>query len=326
MRREAVSRDGNSLAGEIVAELRSFGLTDHEAQAYVALLQESPATAYQVSKESGLPRANVYAAVESLAKKGFAQPVTQNPLRYVPVQPEALFARMLSNMDAQCRRVADKLSLLRRDSGEEYVWTLRGDESIRAKIASMINSAQSHVWIKAHTRILEEHQAALLGAARRGVQVILILFGDRAALDSYDLAPPSRAYMHENSGLEVGLANNLITVATDFTEALTANTAEGGCGAYTRNLPVVNLAESLIRHEIYLAEIFARFDAKIVAEFGPALVSLRRRYLPAPQAGALVERLKQLEKHRSVDRVKAPVRTKRSEKPSPMRRHLTGKT
>ncbi len=318
-----MAQDTNRLAAEIAADLRGFGLTDHEAQAYLALLQESPATAYQVSKESGLPRANVYAAVESLAKKGFAQPVTENPLRYVPVQPEALFARMLQDIDAQCRRAANKLSQLRRSTGEEYVWTLRGDEAVRAKIASMIAAAQSHVWIKAHARMLEGHRAALLGAAKRGVQIILILFGEPAALDGYRLKPPSRVYMHENSGLEVGLANNLITVATDFKEALTANTAEGGCGAYTRNLPVVNLAESLIRHEIYLAEIFGRFGPQIEAEFGPALVSLRRNYLPSPQASALVERLGRHGKSARAGRADAAERRKRLRKTARIRRGST---
>jgi hypothetical protein len=39
------------------------------------------------------------------------------------------------------------------------------------------------------------------------------------------------------------------------------------------------MAESLIRHEVYLAEIFARFGAEIEEAFGPALVRLRERYL-----------------------------------------------
>lgn len=287
----AAATNQADLAVEIVEDLRGFGLTEYEAQAYLSLLQNSPATAYQVSKGRGLPRANVYAAVESLAKKGFAQPVSESPLRYVPVQPELLFARMLQDVNAQCRRVDNKLSQLRRSTGEEYVWTLRGDDAIRAKMGDMIQTARSHVWIKAHARILEAHRPALLRAAGRGIQVILILFGDASVLRDYELSPPSRVYMHESSGLEVGLANSLVTVATDFKEALTVNTAEGGFGAYTRNLPVVNLAESLIRHEIYLAEIFGRFGPQIEATFGPALVSLRSRYLPAPQASALVSRL-----------------------------------
>jgi sugar-specific transcriptional regulator TrmB len=285
-------QDKHKMTAEIGGDLRSLGFTDYEAQAYLALLQDSPATAYQVSKDSGLPRPNIYAALESLTKKGAAQPVTESPVRYVPVQPEVLFARMLQDVNSQCRRVADKLSRLRRQTGEEYVWSLRGEETIRAKIEDMIETAQSHVWIKAHARIVQEHHDKLLRTAARGVQVILILFGDSGCLAKYRFDPPSRVYMHENSGMEVGLAHTLVTVAIDFRETLTVNIVEGGFGAYTRNLPVVNLAESLIRHEIYLAEIFGRFGRQIEAEFGPALLSLRQKYLPGRQSEALSNQLK----------------------------------
>jgi HTH-type transcriptional regulator, sugar sensing transcriptional regulator len=296
------ARDIGKLLAEISEDLRALGFTDYEMRAYLALLLDHPATAYQVSKEVGIPRANVYPALEGLVKKGAAQPVTEAPARYAPVPPEILLSRLLHDVDAQCRRVAGKLSCLRQHNDEEYVWSLRGDENIREKIDSMIASARSHIWIKAHTRMLEPHREALLRVANRGVQVVLILFGDPISLAEFELDPPSRVYMHEGNGLEVGLANTLITVTRDFEEALTVNSAEGGFGAYTRNLPVVNLAESLIRHEIYLAEIFGRFGRQIEATFGPALVSLRRNYLPAVQAAALDEVLKP---HRRVKVAKA---------------------
>jgi HTH-type transcriptional regulator, sugar sensing transcriptional regulator len=303
------ARKINNLLAEISDDLRALGFTDYEMRAYLALLRDSPATAYQVSKESGLPRANVYPALEALTKKGAAQPVTESPARYVPVPPEVLFARLVQDVDAQCRRVASKLSRLRQSNGEEFVWSLRGDGAIRDKIESMIASVRSHIWIKAHLRMLEPHRDALLHAASRGVQVILILFGDPASLAEFKLDPPSRVYMHEGNGFEVGLANTLITVTRDFEEALTVNAAEGGFGAYTRNLPVVNMAESLIRHEIYLAEIFGQFGREIEATFGPALVSLRRNYLPAAQAEALDDLLKPRRRVRSA---KSATKRKRS--------------
>ncbi len=272
---------------DLIEPLRSLGFTDYEAQAYIALLRESPVTAYQVGKQTGLPRANVYAALETLSKKGACQPVTENPVRYAPVRPEVLFPRMQTGFEAQCRRAAEILAEIDRPDGEEHVWSLRGTEAIHAKIAGMIASATQHVWIKAHERLLRDHRPALLAAAERGVQVVLIVFGDPSVVDEYPLAPPSRIFMHENNGIEVGLGYTLVTVAIDFAEALTVNTAEGGIGAHTRNLPVVTLAESLIRHEIYVAEIFARFERELDAEFGPALLRLRQNYLPAPQAAAL---------------------------------------
>lgn len=272
---------------DLVDTLRGLGFTDYEAQAYIALLRESPVTAYQVGKHTGLPRANVYAALETLAKKGAAQPVTENPIRYVPVRPEVLFPRMQTGFEAQCRRAAEMLAEIDRPDHQEHVWSLRGTEAIHGKIASMIESASQHVWIKAHERLLRTHRPALLAAAESGIQVILIVFGDPSVVGDYPFMPPSKIFMHENNGIEVGLGSTLVTVAIDFTEALTVNTAEGGVGAHTRSLPVVTLAESLIRHEIYVAEIFSRFEAKLNAEFGPALLRLRQHYLPAAQAAAL---------------------------------------
>jgi HTH-type transcriptional regulator, sugar sensing transcriptional regulator len=62
-------------------------------------------------------------------------------------------------------------------------------------------------------------------------------------------------------------------------------------GSYTRNRAIVNLAESLLRHEIYFAEIFEMFGQQIQEKFGPAMIELRRKYLPRPQVEALEELL-----------------------------------
>lgn len=277
----------HAVLGEIAEELRRLGFTDYEAQAYLVLLHESPATAYQVSKVSGLPRANVYSALESLAKKGAVQPVTETPARYVAMDPTVLFERIAAEIGGQCRRVVAKLSSIGRSGDDRYVWPVSGQDAIRAKIDTMIDGATGHIWIKAPSLLLEPHRFGLQHAAERGVEIILILFGEPGALERYRYDPPSRVYMHEGSGMTVGLGDTLITITTDFREALTVNTTEGGFGAHTRNLPIVHMAENLIRHEIYLAEIFGRFGKDIEAEFGAALLSLRRRYLPAPHVEAL---------------------------------------
>jgi hypothetical protein len=55
---------------------------------------------------------------------------------------------------------------------------------------------------------------------------------------------------------------------------------------------LVNLAESLIRHEIYLVEIFGKLGGELEEHVGPALFNLRKKYLPAEQARALAALLK----------------------------------
>jgi hypothetical protein len=48
----------------------------------------------------------------------------------------------------------------------------------------------------------------------------------------------------------------------------------------------------LIRHEIYLAEIFGKLGGELDEHFGPALFNLRKKYLPADQAKALAAQLR----------------------------------
>jgi hypothetical protein len=45
--------------------------------------------------------------------------------------------------------------------------------------------------------------------------------------------------------------------------------------AHTSCPPVVTMAQSLIRHDLYIAEIFARFGKEIDEAFGPYLRDIR---------------------------------------------------
>jgi hypothetical protein len=59
-------------------------------------------------------------------------------------------------------------------------------------------------------------------------------------------------------------------------------------GSFTRSEPVVRMAETLIRHDYYITEIFNRLGKEIDREFGPFLVSLRRKTF-SPEQLALLE-------------------------------------
>src|SRR5690554_1136247 len=83
-------------------QLQSLGLTEYESWALLALIGRNPATAYEVSKQAGLPRANAYTALEGLVKKGAVQPVSENPARYVPVNPAEFLSRIASHTNEVC--------------------------------------------------------------------------------------------------------------------------------------------------------------------------------------------------------------------------------
>ena len=73
-------------------------------------------------------------------------------------------------------------------------------------------------------------------------------------------------------------------------------------GAFTQSEPIVNLADSLIRHEIYLAEIFKHFSSLLEQKFHPGLFELRKNYLPKEQVSELKQRI---EKKKPLAKTKA---------------------
>lgn len=286
--RSAVTQGNSSLlsghraaAPALVAQLNTLGFTKYEAVAYLLLLEHQPATAYEISKQGALTKGNTYTALESLVAKGAAQPVSHAPVRYAAVAPDALFRRLSRSMTDLCRDLAGALTQPRRPT-TEHVWTLAGEKSIDDRILEMLTHARRQIWIKGPDHRLTHYIDAVRKAAARGVQVVIIFFGDEHSRARLDLGPRAKVYLHEGSGQMLAVGARQFVVTTDFTEALVAYFDEPARGVYTRSDSVVFMAETMIRHEIYLAEIMQAYGTQIEQRFGKDLMNIRAQYLPPP--------------------------------------------
>ena len=55
---------------DLLAKLTELGFTEYEAKVYLALLDDYPASGYQISKTAGVPRSMVYEALGRLKLRG----------------------------------------------------------------------------------------------------------------------------------------------------------------------------------------------------------------------------------------------------------------
>lgn len=264
----------NSETVTILSDLKLLGFTDYEARIYLALLAKSPATAYEISNSSGVPRPNTYSVLKALADRSAVLPVSANPFKYVPQPPERLCKSIATKTGELCDTVAERLSQLTVDPGERYVWDISGDAEVHGKIAEMIDSATETFWIKADAALLRRHQAILRTATERGVRLLIILYGDDP--DEFRFNDRCEVYEHEGSGFPMGFADNHVTLTVDHDEMLTANLSPSVSATHTRNSAIVRMAISLLRHDYYMAEIFRAIGPGIDAAFGPNLRDLRR--------------------------------------------------
>jgi sugar-specific transcriptional regulator TrmB len=268
--------------------LRELGFTDYEARAYMALAATQPATAYEIAKKAGLPRANVYAALRNLEVKGAIQPVTENPVRYVPVDPERFFQNIQRTTAGLCEVVVRTLRNSVKPAESAYVSIYRGEHEVQAKLTDMIGHAREHIWLKAPVALIEPHAGALVAAARRGVMVFLIVFGNSVP----GLKPHKRIQLipHEGDGEPHGPpSDRMLTVAVDSEGMLIASFAGTVKASFTRDYSIVYVIETLLLHEVYLAEIHAAFGKQLDSRFGRQLSRLRRKYRPPGRERQVLE-------------------------------------
>lgn len=268
--------------------LRQLGFTDYEARIYVQLLKTSPATAYEISKAAAVPRANAYAALEALAQRGAVLPVNEEPLRYVAAPPKALFDAISRQTSRLCKDLSSELSTLAPTGEDSYVWTAHGEMAVQDKIEEMIAQSRHSMWIKAADDVIRPHKASLQKAAARGVALMIVLFGKD--VDEFRFNKSCRVYIHESDGTRMGTADNLFTIAVDYQKMLTANMEGDVMAAYTSCAPIVTMALSLIRHDLYMAEIFGRFGPQIDKAFGPYLRDIRMSCFTPDQINSFKQR------------------------------------
>ena len=262
-----------------IEEMKHLGFTGAEAQIYIFLLQSPRSTGYEISKGTGLPRANAYQALETLAMKEHIAAVSQEPVRYTAVPLALLFRHIQEETRQRCVQLEQELAALEKPETMGHFWELREQRRIEQRLIELIESATYRISASLWAEDLNLLAEPLRIARQRGCVVILNLFGE-AKVDFATI------YRHEDSAKVVG--GHVVALAIDFTEALVASFDAPATGVVTQNRTLVRVVEKLIRDESYLASIYEHFSEELEAVFGPHLIHLRRRLLPETDAEQLI--------------------------------------
>jgi sugar-specific transcriptional regulator TrmB len=267
------------MADAMIDELKLLGFTSVEAQIYLFLVRHPLATGYEVSKGTGVARANSYQALESLTAKECVTIVSIDPLRYSPVPPERLLKRIQLETARRCQLLEEQFAKLDVPDSMGHFWELNERKRIEARLIELIGRAENRLVASLWAEDLDILAPSLREARERGCTVILNLFGE---------AEVEYATIYQHEGPEKVVSGHLVALAIDFSEALVASLDEPATGVMTQNRTLVRVVEKLIRNEAYLAAIFEQFSEELSTHFGPHLVHLRKRLLPEVDAERLV--------------------------------------
>jgi len=157
--------------------LIALGFTPLEAEVYVFLLTESPATGYRVAQSLERPVAGVYKTLESLSARG-AVLVDEGANRHCRAVP---FAELLSGMERTFQRrkaeAAEALSRFGMETADDRVYQLRTYDQVLERCRSMLSRSVSAALLDGHPGILTDLRSDIQAASARGVVVEVQTYG-----------------------------------------------------------------------------------------------------------------------------------------------------
>jgi len=297
----------------IAEELTELGFTEYESRIYVLLVVHEGLTVYETSKRSGIPRPNVYNAVERLVARGALVPIGHKPARYAAVGPQDFLSGIAEATSRRCAAITERLKKLEPESSDNFAYAVFG-EQVRRKLAEIIGGARKTLLLKATDELLEDNVQALEQADARGVATTIVIFGSPPA--RLERLKSVRIYLHESNGVRLAIADRVFTVVRDGEEAFMANTFGEFYGVHSASPPVVRVCELLLRREVYLAEVLRRFSVEIEQAFGPLMADLRRPFLAGEERRRFEAAVRALEAERAAAREACQAGAQGQERPT----------
>ena len=157
---------------KIIDILTEFSLTRQEASIYAALLNHGDMTGYEVAKDTGFSRSNVYAALNALVEKGAAYLVQGESTKYRPVEIKTF----TSNKIAELKKSAEYLEKhgpQKVIESEGYI-TIVGAKNIRNKMREMIEKTELRLYLMAPAQIVKDFEEDLKRLISEGKKIVLL--------------------------------------------------------------------------------------------------------------------------------------------------------
>jgi sugar-specific transcriptional regulator TrmB len=247
-----------------ISTLTRLGLTDYEARAYITLLRENPLTAYEISKNSGIPSSKVYEVIKRMETKQIVQSIHgERSKMFIPTSPDEFIESFRTEMEDSLYSVKTELRGFKVARATRYTWHINDYEGLIAKARRIIETTQKNVLLSTWRQEVEVLTKSLNGAEKRGVKIAIIHYG----------APNIKCgqlYRHpiEDKRFSKGQIRGFSLVA-DSKEALIGKIEGKETEAiWSMNEGFVMIAEDYIRHDIYIMKIVKRFDPSLRGKFG----------------------------------------------------------
>jgi HTH-type transcriptional regulator, sugar sensing transcriptional regulator len=233
---------------DVVPALVALGFSLNESRAYAALLQESPATGYEVGVRAQIPRSAVYGVLRRLVKAGAARSIAGTPERFAPAPADELLVMLRKRFDSSTEQLEEAIRRLDTSPAAPDAFSVRGYQRILEEAERLIRGAQQRLVISGWPREIEQLSAELKRAAKRRVYIVVFSHAELPSL-------PGEVFSYglEEKGLEDFWKHRLTVVADDKKSLIGATEmTESDAGVVSETNAIAEIATSQIALDITL--------------------------------------------------------------------------
>jgi len=235
-------------AANLVQALVALGFSLNESRAYAALLQESPATGYEVGVRAQIPRSAVYGVLRRLVKAGAARSIAGSPERFAAAPPAEVIAVLRKRFDASTESLEEAMRTLDVNPPTPDAFTVRGYERVLEEAERLVRGATKQLVVSGWPRELKVLAAELKRAHKRGVYVVVF---SHSALPK--LPGEIFSYGLPESEVEGFWKHRLMVIADDRATIIGATEGrDDDAGVVSETAPIAEVATSQIALDITL--------------------------------------------------------------------------
>ncbi|MBN2445073.1 MAG: TrmB family transcriptional regulator [Spirochaetales bacterium] len=256
----------------IVQKLTELGFSTYEARAYISLLENHPATAYETAKASGIPTSKIYEVLAKLLEREVVLELAENSKkRYIPLEPEKFVESFKSRINMTLSSLEVEFLRIKKETNVSYIWNLSDYSTLVQQGKRIISHAKASLLISLWREELDEIIEILKLKEKEGVPIAIVHFGKPVNKVGTIFPHPIEDTLYSEKG------GRGFVLVSDAKEALMGTVFKNNKveGAWSENRGFVTLAEDYIKHDVYIMKIVKRFNQTLIDRFGEKYAKLR---------------------------------------------------
>lgn len=242
----------------IISRLEKLGLSNYEARAYLAALNQPPLTGYKLSQLSGVPRSRIYETIEKLISKGLLVFQTGKKNFVSPLDFQSFLSRIEKENSESIKYLKENLPKANREENEG-IWNIIGREKIFETVRNLVLGARKYVYVEMSGSDLTLIIQAVQNRQKKNIPIWGIYCGE-SKVEMKNFFP--------HLGDSCSTCDE-IALCVDGKQALIGSTwpGETASAALTQNRGFVYITEQYIKHEIFLHKLYSGKDQQTIKNY-----------------------------------------------------------